>query len=73
MTLADLGYNEDLKNHRIEQGLDSFGVGRVITEHKEKYIVKTDTDQFEAEVIGNLRLIMQIFFCKIAESNSFFR
>jgi len=55
MILADLGYNEDLKNHRIEQGLDSFGVGRVITEHKEKYIVKTDINEFEAEVIGNLR------------------
>ena len=39
MTLADLGYNVDLKNHRIEQGLDSFGVGRVISEHKERYIV----------------------------------
>jgi ribosome biogenesis GTPase / thiamine phosphate phosphatase len=55
MTLADLGYNVDLKNHRIEQGLDSFGVGRIITEHKEKYIVKTDINEFEAEVIGNLR------------------
>lgn len=55
MILADLGYNEDLKKHRIEQRLDSFGVGRVITEHKEKYIVKTDINEFEAEVIGNLR------------------
>ena len=55
MILADLGYNEDLKKHRIEQGLDSFGVGRVITEHKEKYIVKTEINEFEAKVIGNLR------------------
>ena len=55
MTLADLGYNVDLKNHRIEQGLDSFGVGRVISEHKERYIVKTDIDKFEAEIVGNLR------------------
>ncbi len=55
MILADLGYNEDLKKYRIEQGLDSFGVGRVIIEHKERYIVKTDIDEFEAEVVGNLR------------------
>ena len=55
MTLADLGYNVDLKNHRIEQGLDSFGVGRVVSEHKERYIVKTDIDKFEAEIVGNLR------------------
>ncbi len=55
MILADLGYNVELKNHRIEQGLDSFGVGRVISEHKERYIVKTTESEFEAEIIGNLR------------------
>jgi len=55
MTLDDLGYNVDLKNHRIEQGLDSFGVGRVISEHKERYIVKTNENEFEAELVGNLR------------------
>ena len=36
MILADLGYNADLENYRIEQGLDSFGIGRVITEHKDR-------------------------------------
>ncbi|MCK5088234.1 MAG: ribosome small subunit-dependent GTPase A [Melioribacteraceae bacterium] len=55
MTLADLGYNADLKNHRIKQGLDSFGVGRVISEHKERYIVKTAENEFDAEIVGNLR------------------
>jgi len=55
MTLDDLGYNVDLKNHRIEQGLDSFGVGRVISEHKERYIVKTTENEYEAEIVGNLR------------------
>ena len=55
MTLADLGYNTDLENYRIEQGLDSFGVGRVISEHKERYIVKTTESEFEAEIVGNLR------------------
>ena len=55
MTLADLGYNTELENYRIEQGLDSFGVGRVISEHKERYIVKTRDNEFEAEIVGNLR------------------
>ena len=55
MTLADLGYNVGFKNHRMEQGLDSFGVGRVISEHKERYIVKTTENEYDAEIIGNLR------------------
>lgn len=55
MTLEDLGYNTDLENYRKEQNLDSFDVGRVVAEHKERYIVRTATNEFEAEVIGNLR------------------
>ena len=55
MILADLGYNADLKNHRKKQWLDSFCVGRVISEHKERYIFKTTENEFEAEIVGNLR------------------
>ena len=55
MTLDDLGYNAALEDFRIEQNLDSFNVGRVISEHKDRYIVKTDSIEFEAELLGNLR------------------
>lgn len=55
MTLEDLGYNTDLENFRKEEGLDSFDVGRVSSEHKERYEVKTNTGDFEAEIVGNLR------------------
>jgi len=55
MTLEDLGYNEDLEKHSIEQGLDNFDVGRVISEHKERYTVKTPEAEYDAELIGNLR------------------
>ncbi|MBP7497976.1 MAG: ribosome small subunit-dependent GTPase A [Bacteroidales bacterium] len=55
MKLEDLGYNNDLELCRIEQGLEGFEIGRVITEHKERYIVKTTEDEFEAEITGNLR------------------
>ncbi len=55
MNINDLGYNSDFEEFRIKQGLDSFGVGRVISEHKERYIVKTAENEFEAEIIGNLR------------------
>ena len=51
MTLAELGYNTDLENYRIEQGLDSFGVGRVISEHKERYIVKTTESEFSSPIL----------------------
>ena len=55
MKLEDLGYNIDLEHYRKDQGLDSFEVGRVISEHKERYIVKTTGKEREGEIIGNLR------------------
>ncbi|MBT4968496.1 MAG: ribosome small subunit-dependent GTPase A [Bacteroidetes bacterium] len=55
MTLEDLGYNEYLENYRNDQGFGSFGVGRVSLEHKERYTVKTEENEDDAEIIGNLR------------------
>ncbi len=55
MNLQDLGYNSTLEQYRIEQGLDAFEVGRVILEHKERYVVKNPDAEFDAELIGNLR------------------
>lgn len=55
MTLEDLGYNRELEEYRKEHNLDSFEIGRVISEHKDRYEVKTDDDEFDAEIIGNLR------------------
>lgn len=55
MTLFDLGYNDTLEAFREENNLTSFGIGRVILEHKERYVVKTAQQEFDAELIGNLR------------------
>jgi len=55
MTLKDLGYNSTLEKYRSEQSLGSFEIGRVILEHKERYVVKTPENEFDAELIGNLR------------------
>lgn len=55
MTINDLGYKEDFDNFRTEQNLGSFEVGRVISEHKERYVIKTVENEFDAELIGNLR------------------
>ena len=55
MNLEDIGYNDKLGKLRIEHHLNEFEIGRVIAEHKERYIVKTDKGEFEAEITGNLR------------------
>lgn len=55
MTLEDLGYNDRLEKLRKENNLKEFEIGRVISEHKERYIVKTEKGEFEAEITGNLR------------------
>jgi len=55
MELKDLGFNEILEKYRIEQKLDSFGVGRIIAEHKERYIVRTTETECDAEITGNMR------------------
>ncbi len=55
MTLEELGYNDEIERARKSLGLDSFGVGRVIAEHRERYIVRTAEKECEGEVIGNLR------------------
>jgi ribosome biogenesis GTPase len=55
MELKDLGYNEKLEKFRLENNLSDFETGRIIAEHKERYIVKTEKGDLEAEITGNLR------------------
>lgn len=50
-----LGYNQQLEQFRIENNLTGFEVGRVVAEHRERYVVKTDKGDLEAEITGNLR------------------
>lgn len=57
--LKELGFNETLAKHRIEKQLDQFEVGRVILEHKERYIVLSESGEMEGELIGNLRFTAQ--------------
>ncbi|MFH0760859.1 MAG: ribosome small subunit-dependent GTPase A [Bacteroidota bacterium] len=59
MKLEDLGYTDKLEQFRTENNLESFEIGRVIAEHKERYIVRTDKGEFEAEITGNLRFTAQ--------------
>ncbi|WP_346854976.1 ribosome small subunit-dependent GTPase A [uncultured Draconibacterium sp.] len=59
MTLEDLGYTTELETYRKENNLEHFGIGRVTLEHKERYAVKTVDNDFDAEIIGNLRFSAQ--------------
>lgn len=55
MTIEDLGYNDTFEKLRKEKNLKDFEIGRIIAEHKERYIVKNEKGEFEAEITGNLR------------------
>jgi ribosome biogenesis GTPase len=55
MKLEDLGYTDILEKWRIDNNLDDFEIGRVVSEHKERYIVRTEGGESEAEITGNLR------------------
>jgi ribosome biogenesis GTPase len=55
MRLEDLGYNDEIENFRMELNLENFEIGRVISEHRERYIIKTINGEFEAEITGNMR------------------
>ena len=39
MTQEDLGYTTELASHRKEHHLESFGIGRVTSEHCGRYTV----------------------------------
>jgi ribosome biogenesis GTPase / thiamine phosphate phosphatase len=55
MQLEDLGYNPSFEKFRTDNNLDGFETGRVISEHKERYIVRTTQGEYEAEITGNMR------------------
>jgi ribosome biogenesis GTPase len=55
MKLEDFGYNDKLEKLRIENNLMDFEIGRIVSEHKERYTVKSENGEFEAEITGNMR------------------
>lgn len=55
MKLEHFGYSDKIGKLRIQNNLTDFEVGRIISEHKERYIVKTEKGELDAEITGNLR------------------
>lgn len=61
MKLADFGYNNTLEELYADEfaAENNFEIGRIIAEHKERYVVKTATGELNAEITGNLRFSAQ--------------
>jgi ribosome biogenesis GTPase / thiamine phosphate phosphatase len=55
MQPEDLGYNEVLEKYVNDNNLSDFERGRIVIEHKERYIVRTTGGEYEAEITGNMR------------------
>jgi ribosome biogenesis GTPase len=55
MKLEELGYCESIHDYRIQYGWETFDVGRICSEHRERYRVICEKGEYEAEVVGNLR------------------
>lgn len=55
MRLEIYGYDARVEASRRQSGLQDFSIGRVVSEHKERYIVATESGDVDAEVTGNLR------------------
>jgi ribosome biogenesis GTPase / thiamine phosphate phosphatase len=55
MTLADLGLTDELTTYVKNNNLSDFAIGRVTQEHRERYIVSTGDNEYDAEITGNLR------------------
>lgn len=55
MDIEGLGYSDKLEKFRINNDLGSFEPGRIIAEHKERYIIGAANGEFDAEITGNMR------------------
>lgn len=55
MKLDDLGYNSELDKYRVDNDIENLSVGRITSEHKDRYTLLSEAGDFEAELLGNLR------------------
>jgi len=54
MKLTDLGFHKELESFLSDGTLDAFRIGRVTSEHKNRYIVRSEDGEYDAEVLGKL-------------------
>ena len=55
MNLTDLGLTDELSAYLTDNNLPDFSIGRVTQEHRERYVVSTGDNEYDAEITGNLR------------------
>ena len=55
MNLFDLGLTSYRSACLTDNNLSDFSIGRVTQEHRERYVVSTGDDEYDAEITGNLR------------------
>ncbi len=55
MNLTNLGFTNELAEYLNANNLSEFTIGRVTQEHRERYIVSTGPEEYEAEITGNMR------------------
>lgn len=55
MSIFDFGYTEYLKHCPLQDTSNTFELGRVLSEHKERYTVATNKGECNAEITGNMR------------------
>jgi ribosome biogenesis GTPase len=55
MNLLDLGLTKELTAYLKNNKISDFSIGRVTQEHRERYIVSTGDNEYDAEITGNLR------------------
>jgi ribosome biogenesis GTPase len=55
MNLFDLGFTKEISEQVEQIDLSEFTIGRVSHEHRERYVVFDGENEYNAEIIGNLR------------------
>ncbi len=55
MDLEDLGYGKEFEDYGKVYNAEGLVIARVLAEHKERYVVRTEKLELEAEITGNLR------------------
>ena len=59
MNLSDLGITKELSEFLSDNDLSGFSTGRVTQEHRDRYVVTTGDNEYDAEITGNLRFSAQ--------------
>ncbi len=55
MNLEDIGYNSIVNKYVEDIGLDKSNIGRVVVVFKDRYIIRTDSGELQANVTGNFQ------------------